>query len=99
MKQVKRLFYMILLNVLISAITVGEILQLWERDHPPVSTANTPVVVVVTSTQAVILPIIGNNADMGVPVSPGSGAVITGTVQANPTFAMLSYRVKEGDSL
>ena len=34
MKQVKRFFYMVLLNIIISAITVGVVLKLWEQDHP-----------------------------------------------------------------
>jgi len=99
MRQVKRLFYIILLNIIISAITVGVILQLWERDHPPITAESTPLVIVVTPTQSVILPIIANDFASGTITPAEIGIPITGTLQATPTFEMLTYRVKEGDTL
>jgi LysM repeat protein len=99
MKQVKRLFYIILLNILISAITVVVVLQLWERNHPPLSGDTTPVVIIVTPTQAVLLPLMTNNSGSE-GISPAdAGVPITGTLQATPTLEMLTYRVKEGDIL
>ena len=99
MRQVKRLFYIILLNIIISAITVGVILQLWERDHPPQSVEGTPVVIVVTPTQSVILPIITNNNTPETAVPTDTGVRITGTIQVTQEIEMLTYRVKEGDTL
>src|SRR4030066_1359427 len=99
MRQVKRLFYIILLNIIISAITVGVILQLWERDHPPQSVEGTPVVIVVTPTQSVILPIITNNNTPEAAVPTDTGVRITGTIQVTQEIEMLTYRVKEGDTL
>lgn len=99
MRQVKRLFYIVLLNIIISAITVVVVLQLWQSDHPPLSADGTPVVIVVTPTQSVILPLMANNSDSDeiIPIDPG--APITGTLQATPTIEMLTYQVKEGDTL
>jgi LysM repeat protein len=99
MRQVKRLFYMVLLNVLISAITVGIILQLWERDHPPIPAETTPVIIVVTPTQVIGLPIVGNNAVSAALTPLAAGPVASEALQAPPTMEMLTYRVKEGDTL
>ncbi len=99
MRQVKRLFYIILLNIIISAITVGVILQLWERDHPPQSVEGTPVVIMVTPTQSVILPIITNNNTPVTAIPTDTGVRITGTIQVTQEIDMLTYRVKEGDTL
>jgi hypothetical protein len=99
MRQVKRLFYIILLNIIISAITVVVVLQLWERNHPPLSADSTPVVIIVTPTQAISLPLLANNSGPDEIPSFDIGAVITGTLQADPTIEMLTYQVKEGDTL
>jgi hypothetical protein len=98
-RQVKRLFYVILLNIIISAVTVVVVLQLWESNHPPLSVDGTPVVIVVTPTQSKVLPPLANNSGSdGIPaVTPG--ALISGTLQATPTMEMLTYQVKEGDTL
>jgi hypothetical protein len=99
MRQTKRVFYMILLNVIISTITVGVILKLWEKDHPPVSAETTPLVIVVTATPAAQLPLVNNNSTSGVYPPVAASPLITGTLQASPTLEMLSYRIKEGDTL
>jgi LysM repeat protein len=99
MRQVKRVFYIVLLNVIISAITVGVVLQLWENDHPSTSAENTPVVIIVTATQLVITPINSNDSFSGSLNPLETGAPITGTMEATPTLQMLTYRVKEGDFL
>jgi catabolite regulation protein CreA len=99
MRQVKRFFYFVLLNIVISAVTVIVVLQLWERDHPSLSAENTPVVVIVTPTQSVILPLMANNSGSDEITGVDSGVPITGTYLATPMFALLSYQVKEGDTL
>jgi LysM repeat protein len=99
MRQMKRVFYIVLLNVIISAITVGVVLQLWENDHPSTSAENTPVVIIVTATQLVITPINSNDSFSGSLNPLETGAPITGTMEATPTLQMLTYRVKEGDFL
>src|SRR4030042_5405139 len=99
MRQVKRLFYIILLNIILPAITVGVILQLWERDHPPQSIEGTPFVIIVTPTQSVILPIITNNNTPEAAVPTDTSVRITGTIQVTQEIDMLTYRVKEGDTL
>jgi LysM repeat protein len=99
MRQAKRVFYIVLLNVIISAITVGVVLQLWENDHPSNPIENTPVVKIVTATQPVNLPIVANNFTSGISIPLDTGILITGTIQVTPTSQMLTYRVKEGDFL
>jgi LysM repeat protein len=99
MRQAKRLFYMILLNVIISAITVGVILQLWEQDHPAISADCTPAVIIVTPTQAASMPLIGNDSIPNAITPLETGSVVTGTVQVTPTLEMIAYQVKEGDTL
>ncbi len=99
MRQVKRLFYMVLLNIIISAITVVVVLQLWENNHPPLSVNGTPVVIVVTPTQSVILPLLTNNLDSNKTPSVNTSLLITGTLQVTPTLEMLIYEIKEGDTL
>jgi LysM repeat protein len=99
MRQIKRLFYMVLLNIIISTVTVAIVLQLWEQNHPAISPESTPVIIIVTSTSANNLPISENNFASGT-VTPGDTSIpISGTIQASPTFALLTYRIKEGDTL
>jgi LysM repeat protein len=99
MRQVKRVSYIVLLNIIISAITVGVVLQLWENDHPPMSSGSTPVVIVVTATQPVSVPIDQDNPAVESLPSPEAGLLITGTLETTPALEMIAYRVKEGDFL
>ena len=99
MRQVKRFFYFVLLNIVISAITVIVVLELWERDHPPLAGDQTPEVIIVTPTQSVILPIMPNNPGSDEAISVVTGVPITGTYQVVATMEMLAYQVKEGDIL
>ena len=99
MKQAKRLFYIILLNIVISAITIVAVLQLWERSHPPLSANSTPVVIVVTPTQSVILPLVVNQAAPEEITPTAAETAIPGTIQATQAIETLVYKVKEGDTL
>jgi LysM repeat protein len=99
MRQVKRFVYFVLLNVIISTVTVIAVLQWWETKHPPYSADTTPVVIVVTATQSVILPLLSNNSGSDEIVPMDEGVPISGTVEAVPTFELLTYQVKEGDIL
>jgi len=96
MRQVKRLFYIILLNVLISGITVIVVLQVWQRNHPTLPAGSTPVVIIVTPTGADA----SQNPDLpGTKPPTDTGVLVIGTIQVTPTARMLVYQVKEGDSL
>jgi LysM repeat protein len=88
-----------LLNVIISTVTVIAVLQWWETKHPPYSANITPVVIIVTPTQSVILPILTNNSGPGDIGPTDTGVIISGTQQAVSTYELLTYRVKEGDYL
>jgi LysM repeat protein len=99
MRQAKRIFYIVLLNIIISAITVIMILRLWEIEHPQIPAESTPIVIVVTPTQSVILPMIANNSSADNPAQINAVSPIPQTVQATPTIGMLTYQIKEGDTL
>ncbi|NJD59508.1 MAG: LysM peptidoglycan-binding domain-containing protein [Anaerolineae bacterium] len=99
MRQAKRLFYIVLLNIIISAVTIIAVLQWWERRHPSLPIEVTPVVIVITPTQSDILPVLTNNLRSNQDMATDSGVPITGTIKATPTFGLLSYQVKEGDFL
>ncbi|HEX9090183.1 MAG TPA: LysM peptidoglycan-binding domain-containing protein [Anaerolineales bacterium] len=96
MRQAKRLFYIILLNILISGITVIVVLQVWQRNHPPLPAENTPVVIIVTPTGAGA----SQNSNLpGTKPPTDTGVQVSGTIEVTPTPKMLVYQVKEGDSL
>jgi LysM repeat protein len=99
MKQVKRFFYFTVLNIIVSAITVIVVLQLWEQKHPSVTADNTPVVIVVTTTQSINLPLMANNSGAADIIPIETGTSITQTYQLTPSPEMLTYQVKEGDTL
>jgi len=99
MRDVKRLVYIVLLNVIISAVTVIAVLRWWEARHPSIPMDITPVVIVVTATQDGILPIAANDYQSDVKIATDSGVPISATMKATPTFGLLSYQVKEGDYL
>ena len=99
MRQVKRVFYIVLLNVIISTITVIMVLRLWETEHPPISGGSTPIIIVVTPTQAATLPMVANDSSAGALVQVTAGSPISQTLQATPVIEMLTYQIKEGDTL
>ncbi len=84
MKQWKRLFYYLLINVLVSACTVLAVLTLWERTHP------------VTSNTSLLPFSLGNQA---IPTAATATAQLTSTLPAAPTAAIIAYEVQAGDTL
>ncbi len=101
MRQFKRLFYILLLNIIVSAVTILVILNSWERNHPPISAQATPVVLVVTPTQAVVLPLVSNQSETE-QIPTDTGVIITGTIStpvATLGIETLAYQVKKGDTL
>jgi LysM repeat protein len=100
MRQIKRLLYIVLLNIIISAATVLVILNLWERNHPPLTSGSTPVVILVTPTQSVLLPAIASNEELtDTPMPTDTGIIISAGDTATPSIETVAYRVKEGDTL
>jgi LysM repeat protein len=98
MRQFKRVFYVVLLNVVISALTILAVLQWWKTRYPTPSGEVTQVIVVVTAAQTVVSAG-ASNMPANVFIPTNSGLPITGTLKATPTFGYLSYKVKEGDYL
>jgi len=89
---------MVVLNIIISTVTVAIVLQLWEQNHPAIPLESTPVVIIVTATQPTSLTNSEmNNPRTGTPM--GMATLMGGTVQGSPTLALLTYRIKEGDTL
>ncbi len=99
MRQVKRLLYFLLLNIIVSAVTVLVVLNLWERNHPPLYAGSTPAVIIVTQAPSVNLPLVSNQPEMDNLTPTDTGIIITGTLAATPEIKMLVYQVKEGDTL
>jgi hypothetical protein len=99
MRQVKRLFYIILLNIIISAVTVLVVLRVWEHDHPPIPAEATPVVIVVTPTQAEQPSTLVSDPGLSDETPFIDGLPTEGTLPAIPTIELLTYQVKEGDTL
>ncbi len=101
MKLVKRLIYILLLNVIVSAVTILVILSLWERSHPSSTGISTPVVIVVTQTQSVVLPVVSNQAAPATSRPTDTGVIINETPGATQSYdiEMIVYQVKEGDTL
>lgn len=99
MRQLKRFIYLVLLNVIISAVTVISVLLWWEAKHPTTPVDITPVVIVVTPTQSIVLPLMANNSGVSEFISTDTGVQASLELKATPTFGLLSYQVKEGDIL
>ncbi len=99
MRQFKRLFYILLLNIIVSAVTITVVFNLWERKHPTITAQSTPVVIVVTATQAASLPVVPEQAGLETSQPTDTGVIITGTPAATPAIETVAYQVKEGDTL
>ncbi len=99
MRQFKRLFYILLLNIIVSAVTITVVINLWERKHPTITAQSTPVVIVVTATQAASLPFVPEQAGLETSRPTDTGVIITSTLAATPAIETVAYRVKEGDTL
>ncbi len=99
MRQAKRLFYVILLNIVISTVTVVAVLSIWERNHPPLFVNSTPVVIMVTPTQSVILPLIVSQLGTDDIAPTDTGVTTSGSLTPTPSIELLVYKVKEGDTL
>ncbi len=101
MKLVKRLVYLILLNIIVSAVTILIILNLWERAHPSTTAGITPVVIVVTQTQSVVLPVVSNQAQPLATRPTDTGVISSSTPGPTQSYdiEMIIYEVKQGDTL
>jgi LysM repeat protein len=95
--KAKRLFYLLLLNILVSACTTYVVLTLWSRSHPPVSVGVEPVV------SSPGTPVVSARLT---PVTPQVTAVvitvthpISQTVVSEPRPGVITYTVQAGDIL
>jgi LysM repeat protein len=101
MKQVKRLFYIVLLNIIVSAATILVVINLWERNHPPLTGGCAPEVIVVTPTQSVVLPLVSNQVEPIGERPTDTGVITTRTPVVTQSYdiEVIVYQVKEGDTL
>jgi LysM repeat protein len=95
--KAKRLFYLLLLNILVSACTTYVVLTLWSRSHPPVSVGVEPV------ASSPGTPVVSARLT---PVTPQVTAVvitvthpISQTVVSEPRPGVITYTVQAGDIL
>lgn len=99
MRQVKRFIYFVMLNVIVSAVTVVAVLQWWESKHPSTPIESTSVIIVVTAAPPGSQQVMLNDAGTYEIAATDTGILETGMIKATPTFGLLSYQVKEGDIL
>jgi LysM repeat protein len=106
MRQLKRLFYIILLNIIISAATVLLVLNYWEKRNgsAPIAQVLTPVVVVVTptfseipGTAVVAVPLV--DAAQSSTENPAAPSETPPQSIATSTLEVINYQVREGDTL
>lgn len=97
--KVKRLIYYLLINILVSACTILVILQMWTWRQPSPTTQTDDLDTILTEVAA------NPNANISIPTGEGI-IVITQVVTAPPqestpypTRGVVTYRVKEGDTL
>ena len=93
MDRIKRLFYVILLNVMVSAVTVLLILNWWNRAQP-LQPVVTQVVIMVTA--------VGGSGQTPVVLTAAPEATLpSGPIQTSTetTVALQSYQVQSGDTL
>lgn len=103
MKNWKRLFYYLIINVLVSACTVISILYYWERTHPemPILSQINPFAAVTPLPQQLLFPNVGTPLGTA---QPTELAVEATEVAANSsptaeTQAEMRYTVQSGDTL
>lgn len=104
MRQLKRLFYIILINVIVSATTVFLVLNYWEKREGSLAASGaealTPVVLVVTATS----PEIPATESVAIPITaaPDNPPEPTEAASETPptsTPEVIQYQVREGDTL
>jgi LysM repeat protein len=97
MRQLKRLFYYVLLNIFVSAVVTVVVLSWWNRTHPPIVTDSTPVVVVVTSSSKSAtsqeIPLVEVGA------ANQNDALPSESPRPSATLELTAYKVKAGDTL
>jgi LysM repeat protein len=106
MRLLKRLIYIILLNIVISAVTVLLVLNYWEKRNgsAPLAQALTPVVVVVTPTffetpgTAVVAVPLAEAAQSSIENPPAPSETPPQSI-ATSTLEVIDYQVREGDTL
>jgi LysM repeat protein len=99
MRQAKRFFYLVVLNIAISAITIIVVLQIWQNSHPPLSAQDTPAVIIVTPTQSEVTPALGTQSSTMFGSTLEPGVLATDATQSSAEIKMLYYQVKEGDTM
>ena len=97
MRGLKRLFYYVLLNIVISVVTTLLVLNWWENRHPALP-ETTPADIVVTPTPASVLPVVVN-ASPATPTAPLTATLQATPIQPSPTLELIEYEVRAGDTL
>jgi LysM repeat protein len=106
MRQFKRLFYLVLINVVVSAITVILVLNYWEQRNP-MRPQDTQSASILNPTSIIPPDDVQVLSDTTVPVGEGIQVVLAeptlGEIEpipsSTPTLTVFEYEVKEDDSL
>lgn len=103
MRHWKRLFYYLIINVLVSACTVFAVLTYWERTHPemPILSQINPFALITPMSPQELFPDYASQAETIEPTSIPVGATETPPA-AQPTMttqAEMAYTVQTGDTL
>jgi LysM repeat protein len=98
MRQFKRLFYLVLLNIAVSAITTLVVLNLWARSNPfAIESTPTPVnLATPTALALVVTPTPPQTGETSLITPPGIAA---NQGRPTPTLVLTPYTVRAGDTL
>lgn len=98
MRQLKRLFYYLLINIIVSAVTVVVVLNWWEsRDTLPIQASPTNFL---TNPALTAAPSSASNETSEQSPPPTESQQVTSVPQPpTPTLELITYQVQSGDTL
>ncbi|HEY5571879.1 MAG TPA: LysM peptidoglycan-binding domain-containing protein [Anaerolineales bacterium] len=101
MRNWKRLFYYLFINVLVSACVTVMVLTIWERTHPP-EIAN---LASSSGNEEIVDPETGQNVSLGVPANTIEATPVSAVAEpteaspAEPSLKKIEYAIQSGDTL
>ncbi len=97
MARFKRIFYILLLNILVSAVTIWLVLAYWERRMASYSATPSPSASVLATSG--LTPYFQSTVVPSATVELASSGTLTSTQTAPAPTQIIQYRVKKGDTL
>lgn len=99
MRHWKRLFYYLMINVLVSACTVFAVLSLWERTRPPATEGMIQLAQFRVSPTRGVTNEAGEQSSAAISETAVPPSDPTDTPEADPTRPVTQYQVQSGDTL